>query len=395
MANTLLTPTMITREALRILHQKLNFVGNINREYDDRFAKTGAKIGDTLQIRLPNQYVVRSGTTMSAQDTTEQKVDLVVGTRKGVDMTFSSTELTLSLDDFTKRILDPAVSVLAANIEADALTMYKDVSQQINGIGAPLTFKKLLEGRKRLNDSLAPNSGRNALLNTTDNIDLVDALKGLFQDSSGIAKQYKEGMMGRTAGFDFWENTLLPSHARGAANGSYLVNNAATAEGASTLVVDTGTGAMAQGEIFTIANVFDVHPETKASTGVLKQFTVTAAYAGGAGTVSFAPAIYAATVGRKNVSALPADNAAITIQGTASTNYGVSMLYHPDAFTFVTADLELPDGRDFAAREQFEGISMRIIRDYSISDDTFPCRLDVHYGFKAIRPQLAVRLAAN
>ena len=124
MANAILTPQMITREALRILHQKLNFVGSIERQYDDRFAKSGAKIGDTLQVRLPNEYTVRTGATLAAQDTTEKKVDLTVATQKGVDVNFSSAELTLSLDDFAQRILQPAMATLAANVESDALSMY-------------------------------------------------------------------------------------------------------------------------------------------------------------------------------------------------------------------------------------------------------------------------------
>src|SRR6185369_17208647 len=193
MANTILTPNMITREALRILHQKLNFIGNMNRAYDDSFAKTGAKIGDTLRVRLPNQYTVRNGATLSAQDTTEQSVSLSVTNQKGVDVNFTSAELTLSLDDFSQRILDPAMSVLAANVEADAFNMLKDVYNNVNGIGAAITFKNVLLGRKALNDNLAPmDNMRSAILNTQDNVDLVDTLKGLFQDSTQISTQYKE-----------------------------------------------------------------------------------------------------------------------------------------------------------------------------------------------------------
>ena len=127
MPNTILTATAVTREALRVLHQKLNFVGTITRDYDERFAQTGAKIGDTLKVRLPNQYVVRTGPTLSTQDTVETSVDLKVQTQKGVDLNFTTTDLTMALDDFSDRVLEPAMSVLAANIEADAMTMYRDV----------------------------------------------------------------------------------------------------------------------------------------------------------------------------------------------------------------------------------------------------------------------------
>ena len=180
MPNSILTPTAVTREALRVLHQKLNFVGSITRDYDDSFAKSGAKIGDSLKIRLPNQYTVRSGATLSVQDTTETSVTLQVATQKGVDLNFTSTDLTLSLDDFSKRIIEPAMSVLAANIEYDAMSMYKDVYQSVWNGGSAVTLAKVLAGRKILQDALAPLNSRTANLNTQDNVDLVDSLKGLF-----------------------------------------------------------------------------------------------------------------------------------------------------------------------------------------------------------------------
>lgn len=391
MANTLLTPDQITREALRILHQKLNFVGSINRQYDSSFAKSGAKIGDTLRIRLPNEYTVRTGATLSTQDTTEQSVSLQIATQKGVDVNFSSVELTLDLDDFSKRILEPAMAVLAANIEADAMSMYTDVYNQVNNQGSAATFAKLLEGRKILVDNLAPLSDRTANLNTQDTVDLVDALKGLFQDQKQLSKQYREGMMGHAAGFDFAENTLWPSHTVGEGAG-YLVNGAS--QTGSTLTVDTGTGALNKGDIITIAGVNRVHPESKADTGVLQQFVVTADYAGGAGAISISPAITTSGA-RQNVTGSPADNAAITVAGNASTAHGISMLYHQDAFCFATADLVMPKGVDFAAREVFDGISMRIVRAYDINNDKFPCRIDVLYGYKTLRAQLACRFANN
>src|SRR5258706_1439373 len=178
MGNSLLTPTQVTREALRVLHQKLNFVGSINRQYDDQYAKSGAKIGNNLTVRLPNQYVVRSGAILNAQDTAEQSVLLSVATQKGVDLNFTSNELTLSLDDFSKRILNPAMAVLAAAIESDALSMYKDVYNQVNNQAATATFSKVLAGRKILVDNLTPNGNRSVTLNPQDNADPVDALKG-------------------------------------------------------------------------------------------------------------------------------------------------------------------------------------------------------------------------
>jgi hypothetical protein len=401
MPNTLLTATAVTREALRVLHQKLNFVGTITRDYDDRFAQSGAKIGDTLKIRLPNQYTVRTGPTLStgpSADTAETSVDLKVQTQKGIDLNFTSVDLTMALDDFSERILEPAMSVLAANIEADAMTMYKDVWNQVNNQGQAATFAKVLEGRKTLVDNLAPLNGRTCNLNTQDNLDLVDALKGMFNDRAIISRQNREGFVGRTAGFDFLENTLWPSHTQGARGGTPLTNGA-TADGASSLVTDGWTASVPAvvkaGDVFTLAGVFRVHPETKASSGQLQQFVVTAdasSNAGGQATISISPAIIASGP-RQNVSSAPADNAALTFPTGAGVAHGVSMAYQKGAFAFATADMVMPRGVDFASREVFDGISMRIVRQYDINNDKFPCRLDVLYGYKTIRPQLACRLA--
>ena len=390
MANTILTPTAVTREALRILHQKLNFVGAITRDYDDSYAKTGAKIGDSLKIRLPNQYTVRSGATLSAQDTTESSVTLQVATQKGVDLNFTSVDLTLSLDDFSKRILDPAMSVLAANIEADALHMYKDVYQSVWNGAAAATYNKALDCRVLLNRSLAPFSERTALMDSVGMADLVKDTKTLFQDDASIAKQYKEGYMGRAAGFDWAENTMMPAHTRGGSNGAYLVNGAS--QTGSTLTVDTGANAPSQGDIITIAGVYSVHPETKVSTGVLQQFVI----GSGATTTSFpiSPAIVTSGA-TQNVSGSPADNAAVTFAGTASTAVQTALLFQKGAFAFATADLVMPQGVDFASRQVLDGISMRIVRAYDINNDKFPCRLDVLYGYKTLRAQLACRYHNN
>lgn len=399
MSNTILTPTAVTRESLRVLHQKLNFVGNITREYDDSFAKEGAKIGDSLKIRLPNEYTVRSGATLSAQDTTETSTTLQVSTQKGVDLNFTSADLTLSLDDFSARIIDPAMSVLAANIEADALNMYKDVYNLVDQDATAFTWNTVLNGRKTLNDNLAPmDNQRKCLLSTGSSVKLVDALKGLFQDSGEISKQYKEGMMGRSAGFDFYENTLLVPHTTGTAakTTTYTVNGAVTTNGSSSVVVATGSTTFKQGDVFTVAGCYRVHPETKASTGALQQFVVTADYAGGAGTVSFAPAIYTSG-GRQNVvtAGMANGSAIVKVGAGASESLNADLVFHKNAFAFATADLLMPGGVDFASREVMDGISMRIVRQYDINNDKFPTRLDVLYGYKAIRPQLAARLHAD
>lgn len=403
MANTLLTPTAVTREAGRILHQKLNFVGACNKQYDDSFKNGGGavkgKFGPTLKIRMPNEYVVRSGLSMgsgTALDTNEHSVDLTVSTVKGVDLQFTSTELALSLDDFSARILDPAMSVLAANIEADALSMYKEVYNLYDGDAAAFGFSPVTNARQILTDNLAPSdANRTMILNTGHATKYMIDTKGLFHDSAAIKQQYRDGMVGRSSGFDFYENTLLLPHTTGTAakTTGYAVNGAVTTNGAAAVTVKTGTTTFKAGDVFTVAGCFRVHPETKASTGVLQQFVVTADYAGGAGDLSFSPAIYTSG-GRQNVVAagMPADAALVKVGAGASEALVQSLAFHRDAFAFVTADLPLPEGTDWAAREVIDGISLSVVRDFSISDRSFPCRLDVLYGYKAIRPQLACRV---
>lgn len=395
MANSILTPTAVTREALRILHQKLTFVGNVNRQYDDSFAKNGAKIGDTLKIRLPNQYTVRTGKTLSTQDTTENSVSLTVGTQKGVDINFSSAELTLSLDDFSDRILEPAMAVLAANIEADALNMYKDVYNSVGTAGTvPADLLTYLTAKQKLDENLAP-MDKNRTIHTLPNasVKLVDALKGLFQDSSAISEQYREGKMGRTAGFDFYQNTLLPTHTLGNKVSSVTVNGASQTGSTLNIGGVANADTFKQGTVFTIAGVYQVHPESKAAYSSLQQFVVTAdaTMTTTTGSISISPPMVA-TGALQNINATAASGAAITIVGSASTSYGQNLAFHKDAFAFATADLLMPKGVDFAAREVYDGVSMRIVRMYDITHDNFPCRLDVLYGYKTIRPQLACRI---
>jgi len=396
MANTLLTPTAVTREALRMLHQKLNFVGSINRQYDDQFAKSGAKIGTTLKIREPNQYSVRTGAALDVQDTTEDSQTLTVATQKGVDINFTSAELTMSLDDFSKRVLDPAMSVLAANIEADAMTMFKDVCYGVYDNGNAITYTDVLDGRVLMQRGLAPTNERTANMNSVDMADLVKDTKTLFNHAGEIGKQYREGFMGRAAGFDFVENTLWPAFTRGAANGSYVCNTSSgITSGTATIAVTAGTGAFVVGDVITVDGVYTVHPESKASTGVLQPFVVTAASNGGS--VSLAVSPTPITSGAKqNVTIVGAGSGkAVTVAGTASADYSTSLLYQEGAFTFVTADLIMPNGVDFARREVLDGISMRIVRQYDINNDRLPCRIDVLYGYKTLRPQHAARLHFN
>jgi hypothetical protein len=343
---------------------------------------------------LPNQYTVRTGAPLAAQDTTETSTTLQIATQKGVDLNFTSTDLTLSLDDFSQRILQPAMSVLAANIEADAMSMFKDVYNAVNNIGSAISFNKVMTGRKLLNDNLAPmDNERYAWINTQDNVDLIDQLKGLFQDSGNISKQNKEGIIGRTGGFDFYENTLIPTQTTGT-DATNCTVGAANLTGSAITIVNGSSKTFKTGDVVTLTGCNRCHPETKADTGVLQQFTVTSDVVAGGTTLNVSPAIVL-TGGTQNCVASPTNGQAVTKVGTASVVYKPSVVAHKDAFCFATADLILPNGVDFAAREVMDGISMRIVRQYDINNDKLPTRLDVLYGYKTIRPQLACRILSN
>lgn len=403
MANTILTPTAVTRKALMVFHQKASFLGAVTRSYDDSFAQEGAKIGDTLKIRLPNQYKSFVGLDQSAnfQDTTETSVDLKINTIRSIPLKFTDLDLTLSLDDFSERILEPAMAQLAADTEADMYnSVYADVYQQVGTAGTiPNTLKILNQARAKITDSLVPSSNRAVILNTDAQVEIVDAVKGLFQDSSRVAAQYRDGIMGTTAGFgDIYESTLIPVHTNGTASGAHTVT-APPAEGASVInITGTGVQTLARGTVFTIANVFAVHPETKTSTGKLQQFAVQAlatAVAGAYTAVSVSPAFIAsATNARQNINALPAGAAVITLVGAASTAYAQNLAFHKSAFVFATADLQVPKGAAFAGRDFMDGVSMRIWKDWDIKTGIQYTRADIAYGYKTVRPQAASRITA-
>lgn len=393
---TLVTAQNITREALRILHQKCIFIKNVNRQYDDRFKVNGAKAGTDLLIRLPNKFTARTNMTYSDGGVTEQTVTLARSSVAGIDLTLTSMDLQSKLDDFSERILEPAMAQLAATIEANCVTSWLDVPNVVAGQGSAMTFANIMNGRKMLSDNLAPMDNNRALiLDTQSNVDIVDATKGLFQDASTISEQYSEGMVGRTAGFKVYESTITGVHTSGtaAATTGYLMNGS-TSTGATALVVDTGSTTFKAGDVITVAGVYDVHPETKATRANLKQFVITADVSANATSLPISPTIRS-TGALQNVSGLPADNAAISKIGGNATVYRPSLAFHRDAFVFTTADLPMPKGTDMAYQETYEGITMSIVRDFDVDSRDFKTRLDVLYGFKCVRPELACRILAN
>ena len=402
MANTLLTISMITREALRVLENNLTFTKQVNRQYDDRFGVEGAQIGTVLNVRKPPRYVGRTGTAISIEDATETQVSVTLDTQFGVDITFTSEDLALKISDFSKRFISPAVATIANKIDNAGMALYTSVYNSVGvpGTPGPTTLLAYLNAGVALDNDSAPMDGQRSICITpSQQAQIVNALKGLFQQSSAISSQYARGQMGTAVGFDWYMDQNCNTHTTGTfTTGSTPLVKGAAQTGAS-LITDgwaASTAVILKGDVFTIADVNHVNPQSLASTASAQQFVATAnGTSDGSGnlTVSISPSITTGT-GFQTVDASPADNAAITMVGTEAKQSPQGLAFHKDAFTLAMADLPLPQGTDMAARVSDDqlGMSIRLIRDYDITTDKFPCRLDVLVGWAALRPELACRI---
>jgi len=400
MANSILTIDMITRKALEILENNLVITRNVNRQYDDSFAVEGAKIGSTLRIRLPDRALVTDGAALQVQDDNEQFTTLSVASQKHIGVNFTSAELTMQLDDFADRVLKPRISQLAASIDADVANAYKSIYQSVGTPGTtPSTSLVLLQAQQKLNESAAVMQPRYATVNPAANAGLVEGMKGLFNPTDTVSRQFKNGMMG-TGVLGFEEVNMSQSilnHTTGITPTAPIVVSTMTAQGSSTLPISftSGSPTFKVGDVFTIANVYAVNPQTRQSTGSLQQFVVTedlSISSTTTGTLKIAPAIYTAGHALATVDSFPQASAGLTFLGGSATGYAQNLVYHKDAITFATADLLLPQGVDMASRAVHNGISMRIVRQYDINNDRMPCRIDVLYGYGVIRPQMAARI---
>ena len=427
--NSVLTDSKITKEAMTVLHNSLGFVKGVNREYSSQFGKSGGKIGQSINVRKPNQYVVQQGPAITPQGQSESTVPLTLNRQWVVPMTFSSAELTLSVDEFSKRYIQPAMAKLASVIDLDCANA-AITSRYVDGVstgagavattvGTPGTTPGTAGGSATgllqynapqvylnaglvLDNNAAPRDrARTACLNPAAHAMSVGSLSGLFNPQGIIADQYKNGLLGNALGFDFVMDQNMPTFttSTGVSLGNVtLVNNTATCSAASA----TSGGVFKAGTTFTVAGVYAVNPENQQSTGLLQQFVVTEDNTASSTNVtglkiSPTPVLAGTGVANGNVyvaaGSFSAQAATITSGTSASTAYPVSLAYHKDAFTLGTADLELPGGVDFAARESMDGISMRLVRQYDINSDFVVCRLDVLGGFSVLRPELAVRIA--
>ena len=398
MSNSLLTIDMITRKSLEILENNLVLTRNVNRQYDDSFAVEGAKIGSTLRIRLPDRALVTDGAALQVQADNEQFTTLTVSSQKHIGVNFTSAELTMQLDDFAERVLKPRVSQLASSVDADVATSYKGIYNAVGTPGTtPATSLVLLQANQKLNEFATPMDQRYATVNPAANAGLVEGMKGLFNPTGTISRQFKNGMMGEgILGLDEINmSQSISNHTNGDWGTSITVTSTVATEGQSTLGISfTGSSKTWNvGDIFTIAGVFAVNPQTRQSTGSLQQFVVTAAATGSStATLSISPALYTASNALATVNSFPQASAVVTMFGSATVGYPQNLIYNKDAISFATADLLLPQGVDMASRQVHNGISLRIVRQYDINNDRLPCRIDVLYGYAAIRPVTAVRL---
>ncbi len=404
-ANQLLTSTIVTNEALRVLENSLTITRHVNRQYEPMFAVDGAKAGTTINIRKPPKYLGRTGQALSLEASVETQVPFVIDQQYGVDIQFSSADLALSIDNFSDRFLKPAIANIANRIDAYVAGLYKKIAniQGTPGTVPTALLTYLLAGVDLDNNACPQDEMRGMFITPLMQAYIVDALKGLFQQSAAIAEQYVKGRMGTAAGFDWFMDQNCPTHTVGTYSGTPLVNGAN--QTGSTLVSDgwgSGVTSLNEGDVFTVADVYSVNPQSRQSTGQLAKFVVTSDIDDTAGAISIPIALYDGNgiIGPgsafQNVSALPADNAAITMVGASATVSPQGLALHRDCITFASIDLPLPRGVDFAGRASDPqlGISLRIARAWDVNTDNFPCRIEVLFGADVVREELGARVAA-
>lgn len=406
--NTFKFIDMVANEALSIAHEESALLSTVDRQYDDSFKKQGAKIGDTLRVRSPVKFKTSTGNAMDVQDITEATQNITVDALTHVDMDFSHVDLTLKTDDpsqvsaFSKRYIQPAMSQLISILEYNAMTTYAKATYQVAGTAGSainaLTTPNL--ARAKLNQQLAPKSGRCVQMDSVTMASLTGGVPSYFNPANQIKDAFTEGFIARTSMADYYENERCWTMANGA-DVAGEINGGTIANGMTSITVDGFSAAPAVGSVFTIGSgsgetgVYDVHPETKAAYSHLKQFVVTAATTTN---ITFSPPIYYSTTDpRQNASGIPADNADIVFVGAASASYVQPIMYYKEAFQFVTADLPIMGGAEQCVRKNMDGLSLRVWMDGDIKNNSLLCRIDILSGAAALRPEWACRMigAAN
>lgn len=411
MANTINNikdaPGVIAKMGVAMLENKLQFCKTIEREPASTFdGINGYRAGDDVKISKPARFIPSTGAdvTSAIQDITEEKTTLPLDVRRVVPVQMTSKEVftDLGLASWTKRVLDPAISSIAQYVEKDFVEKAVDNTYNAVGSAGSETFvtDTILQAGQKIDENSCPDmENRSILLNPKANRLAVDARKGLFNNTTQVGDQYIKGRMGEADGFTFYSSNLLPTHTNGN-DVAFEVRTTVSTEGQSTLVVEgltTTTGTVTKGTVFTIANVNAVDPITKEDLGYLQQFTVTAnATADGSGyaTLSVSPAFYTsgADGGLQNITAFPADGAAITPIGSASTAYRQNLAYHKSAFRMVSVPLMLPQDAHLVAQETANDLTLRVWMASDILTDTMTMRIDFLGGLAVTRPEWACRI---
>ena len=388
MANQLLTTDLIADRALMRLSEKLAFTRTIPRTYDSSF-KGNPAVGDRIRVVIPQNAVIRHGRVATPAPLLTNTAEVAIVDQTGFDLQYTSAELALDINEFERRFLSQQIADLAVSIEANIQRLaYEATPNQVGDATGPWTALGYANlAKKLIEDNGGGQDTKKMLINNTAETTLIPSLSGLFNSQQQIKVQYEEGQMGRAAGFDWNSSSVMPLHTNGAGTG-FLVQGAG--QTGSTITVDTGTGILTKGTVITFAGVVAAHRQTKQSLGYLRQFVVTEDKPAGAGPLSIFPALET-TGANQNVLAAPADNAPITVNQAASSTFGISLAYRPEAFTMVTVDLPELNGQK-TSRRAFDGISMRVTEGSSIVNDMNLTRFDIVYGFGALRPELAVRV---
>ena len=406
MSNNLLTISMITNEALMVLENELTFSSEVERNYDDQFAVTGAKIGATLNVRRPGRFIGTTGPALNVEDFNETSVPVTLSTQFHVDTQFTTQDLALSLDMFSDRVLKPAVAAVANKIDFDGTTMAKLNTANIVGTPGtpPTSLLTYLTAQAYLDSEGAPRDGRRScIIEPFTGATIVDSLKGLFVPNDRIGMQYSKGMMGRdSAGMNWKMDQNIAAQTFGTYTGTATINTSTDtgilssgwAQTSTLTLSKTGTFTPNVGDTFTIANVYAVNPQNRQAYGSnkLRNFVVTA-ISGNSVTVS--PAVISA--GQfQNVSITSPGASAVTPFNATGAVSPQNIVMHKNAFCLATADLELPDGVHFAGRASDKdlGLSLRVVRQYTINNDSIPTRVDVLYGWAPLYPELACRVAS-
>jgi hypothetical protein len=416
MANTTLTADVVAKAALVVLDNELGVVNSFYRAHESEFSETvnGYKKGQTISIRRPADFTVRSGSTMDLQDVIEGKTTLTVDQQIGVDFEFSSTDMTLNMNDLSERVIKPAMTNIVNHMASDCLgQFYQGVYNWAGTAGQTInSFSDFLKGPERLSEMAVPMDQRCAVLSPADYYAMVGAQAGLGSSDKLVNSAWANGELSNIAGMQsVYMSQVTPTHTNGAAVDTNAVTDGNSQEVSydtakntwtQTLVTDGwGTSqSLPVGSVFTIAGVYMVNPKTKESTGILQQFVVTTtvttnANASNDTNITISPPIIVSGPHQTVTYSGNFDGLEINLVGAASTAYKQNLVYHKNAFSVAVVPMEMPQGSVNGSRRSYKGLSVRVIPVYDGINDVSKWRLDLLYGRKLIDPRLATRLSGT